>query len=175
MSVDRGDLRLIQVAFDPLDSNWPLLRSFVNFTANAIEHLGSADDAAALAGLVPGDTLTATVRAGVAGAALATPDGGSVALVPDPSGVVAWGPVRRAGVHELVWGEGDDARRRIAVNRFGLDEGRLDAADALRLGDERVAASRTAGGGIDLWPWLLGLGLTLLFAEWIVYQRRAAA
>jgi len=74
-----------------------------------------------------------------------------------------------------VWGEGDDARRRIAVNRFGLDEGRLDAADALRLGDERVAASRTAGGGIDLWPWLLGLGLTLLFAEWIVYQRRAAA
>jgi Ca-activated chloride channel family protein len=175
MSVDRGDLRLIQVAFDPLDSNWPLLRSFVNFTANAIEHLGSADDAAALAGLVPGDTLTATVRVGVAGATLATPDGGSVALVPDASGVVAWGPVRRAGVHELVWGEGDDARRRIAVNRFGLDEGRLDAADALRLGDERVAASRTAGGGIDLWPWLLGLGLTLLFAEWIVYQRRAAA
>lgn len=175
MSVDRGDRRLIQVAFDPLDSNWPLLRSFVNFTANAIEHLGGADDAAALAGLVPGDTLTATVPAGTATVVLTTPDGATVELVPDPSGVVAWGPVRRAGLHELVWGEGDDARRRVAVNRFGLEEGRLDAAEGLRLGDEEVSASRAAGGGIDLWPWLLGLGLVLLFAEWIVYQRRAAA
>ncbi|MHC4832922.1 MAG: hypothetical protein ACYTFH_03300, partial [Planctomycetota bacterium] len=67
------------------------------------------------------------------------------------------------------------ARRRVAVNRFGLEEGRLDAAEGLRLGDEEVSASRAAGGGIDLWPWLLGLGLVLLFAEWVVYQRRAAA
>ena len=43
------------------------------------------------------------------------------------------------------------------------------------LGDQRVEGIAGRGGTMELWPWLLGAGLVLLFIEWIVYQRRAAA
>ncbi len=172
---DRGPVKVIQVAFDPLDSNWPLLRSFVNFTANAIEHLGSIDEAASLAGLVPGDTITAMVPPGVASVALRLPDGASIELGPGLDGAVAWGPIRHAGVHELSWTRnGREERRRVAVNRLGAEEGRVDPAASLTLGDEVVGGEAGATGRLDLWPWLLGVGLVLLFLEWIVYQRRAA-
>jgi hypothetical protein len=176
MWADRGDVKLLQVAFDPLDSNWPLLRSFVNFTANAIDHLGSIDDAAAAAGLVPGDTLVVTVPVGATDVEVVPPEGEVIAIEASPSGVATWGPVRRAGVHEVRWRrDGAEERRFVAVNRFGDEEGRLDTAQAIVLGDERVEASSGRGGTLELWPWLLGVGLALLFVEWIVYQRRAAA
>ena len=176
MWADRGEVKVLQVAFDPLDSNWPLLRSFVNFIANAIDHLGSIDDAAAAAGLEPGDTLVVTVPVGASDVEVVTPEGEAIAIEASPSGAVAWGPVRRAGVHEVRWRrDGVEERRFVAVNRFGGDEGRLDAAAAIVLGDERIEASSGRGGTLELWPWLLGAGLVLLFVEWIVYQRRAAA
>ncbi len=176
MWADRGEVKLLQVAFDPLDSNWPLLRSFVNFTANAIDHLGSIDDAAAAAGLVPGDTLVVTVPVGATDIEVVPPEGEAIAIEASPSGVATWGPVRRAGVHEVRWRrDGAEERRFVAVNRFGDEEGRLDTAEAIVLGDERVEASSGRGGTLELWPWLLGVGLALLFVEWIVYQRRAAA
>ncbi|MFZ9690860.1 MAG: vWA domain-containing protein [Phycisphaerales bacterium] len=176
MWADRGEVKVLQVAFDPLDSNWPLLRSFVNFIANAIDHLGSIDDAAAAAGLEPGDTLVVTVPVGATAVEVVPPEGEAIAIEASPSGAVAWGPVRRAGVHEVRWRrDGVEERRFVAVNRFGGDEGRLDAAAAIVLGDERIEASSGRGGTLELWPWLLGAGLVLLFVEWIVYQRRAAA
>ena len=176
MWADRGEVKVLQVAFDPLDSNWPLLRSFVNFTANAIEHLGSIDDAAAVAGLVPGDTLVVTVPVGATNVEVVPPEGEPIAIEPSPSGAVTWGPVRRAGVHEVRWRrEGASDSRFVAVNRFGAGEGRLDLADAIVLGDQRVEGVAGRGGTMELWPWLLGVGLALLFVEWIVYQRRAAA
>ena len=103
MWADRGEAKVLQVAFDPLYSNWPLLRSFVNFTANAIEHLGSIDDAAAVAGLVPGDTLVVKVPVGATNVEVVPPEGEPIAIEPSPSGAVTWGPVRRAGVHEVRW------------------------------------------------------------------------
>ncbi|MGA1393569.1 MAG: BatA domain-containing protein, partial [Phycisphaerales bacterium] len=75
MWADRGEVKVLQVAFDPLDSNWPLLRSFVNFIANAIDHLGSIDDAAAAAALVPGDTLVVTVPVGATAIEVVPPAG----------------------------------------------------------------------------------------------------
>ncbi|MGA1399411.1 MAG: VWA domain-containing protein [Phycisphaerales bacterium] len=176
MWADRGEVKVLQVAFDPLDSNWPLLRSFVNFIANAIDHLGSIDDAAAAAGLEPGDTLVVTVPVGATAVEVVPPEGEAIAIEASPSGAVAWGPVRRAGVHEVRGRrDGVEERRFGAVNRCGGDEGRLDAAAAIVLGDERIEASSGRGGTLELWPWLLGAGLVLLFVEWIVYQRRAAA
>ena len=71
--------------------------------------------------------------------------------------------------------EGASDSRFVAVNRFGAGEGRLDLADAIVLGDQRVEGIASRGGTMELWPWLLGVGLVLLFVEWIVYQRRAAA
>ena len=174
--IDRGATKVLQVAFDPLDSNWPLLRSFVNFTANAIEHLGADEDAAALGGLVPGQAITARLPAGASQIRLVAPDGEEFALEPGGDGTTAWGPARLAGVHELRWREpGGEGRRRVAVNRLGAEEGRLDAAESLELGDETITGTSARGGRLDLWPWLLGVGLVLLFVEWIVYQRRAAA
>jgi hypothetical protein len=117
-----------------------------------------------------------TVPVGATDVEVVPPEGEAIAIEASPSGVATWGPVRRAGVHEVRWRrDGAEERRFVAVNRFGDGEGRLDTADAIVLGDERVEASSGRGGTLELWPWLLGVGLALLFVEWIVYQRRAAA
>ena len=125
---------------------------------------------------MPGDTLVVTVPVGATNVEVVPPEGEPIAIEPSPSGAVTWGPVRRAGVHEVRWRrEGASDSRFVAVNRFGAGEGRLDLADAIVLGDKRVEGVAGSGGTMELWPWLLGVGLALLFVEWIVYQRRAAA
>ena len=57
VALDRGPVQMIHVTFDPLDSNWPYLRSFVNFVPNAVEYLGGLGEALATTGIAPGEPI----------------------------------------------------------------------------------------------------------------------
>ncbi|MEE2971890.1 MAG: hypothetical protein VX672_02090, partial [Planctomycetota bacterium] len=178
---DRGGVRLVHVTFDPLDSNWPYLRSFVNFTANAVDHLGNADDALTAKAGEPGFPISTRIPRGSNEVTLTPPGGEPVDLSLTPDGVVSWGPVRRTGLHEISWTDprtGERASRTIAVNQLDRNERRVAASDAVEIGTEQVDGRRAVVGGSrwqDLWPWILAAVLALSFLEWFIWQRQAGA
>ena len=174
---ERGGVRLLHVAFDPLDSNWPFLRSFVNFIPNALDWVGTAGDALANAGLRPGETVTLPIPLRAESLSLRLPDGTSVPVATRPTGEFSYGPLRTVGIYEASWTEpGRDGRqsRRFAVNLLDPAESDLAAAAELPLGNDLVTGRAvTANARSSLWPWVLGLSLVLVLFEWWVYQRRA--
>ncbi len=168
----RGGVQALVVGFDPLDSNWPFQRGFVTFVANAVEWLGSMDQAAAQEEHRPGQALVARLPPGVTEARMRPPFGPE-RDVSIRDGVATFGPVERAGVYTLRWREPQgEGRRTFAVNP-APGEGRLAAADALALGTQTLVAQRGGGSALsDLWPYALAASVLLLVVEWWVYHRR---
>jgi len=181
VTLDRAETHVVYVAFDPLDSNWPFQRSFVNFVANAIDHLGRAGDAIAGQGVAPGDAITLRLPQGVRDAEILAPDGTKAKMAVDGEGNASWGPAMRAGLYRISFdapgasgGSGGAQQQRLAaVNISDANEARIEPRAELVLGNTQVqgvniAATRRGA----MWPWVLGLGLLLVVGEWWYYQRQ---
>ena len=177
LAYDSAGLHVLTVTFDPLDSNWPLQRSFVHFMANAIEHLGRVGEAVAGRAVAPGGAITVTLPAGARDAVLVTPGGAEAPLAVDAGGGASWGPARVAGLHEvrfLAPGATERDTRAIAVNMTDALESRIAPRESLDLGTatvQGVAVASTSRRGA-LWPWVLALGLAIVLLEWWYYQRQ---
>lgn len=170
LAVDRGGVHLVHVAFDPLDSNWPYLRSFPFFVFNAIDHLGRGGDALTGRALSPGDALALEVPVGTESVRIGAPSGAVQVAAADGAGHVGWGPLRFSGLYDVSWGQ--SGHRRIAVNAIA-EESAIAAVDEIVIGAVPVAAA--SGGGrvfVQLWPWAIGLVLVVLMVEWWLYQRK---
>ena len=174
MTLARGGGQAVVVAFNPLDSNWPFQRGFVNFMANAVEFLAASGREAALPTIMPGDTQPIRLPSGVRSIALVSPSGRTQELaVTDPAQTVV-GPLRQAGVWTARWVEGGEQRARpIAVALQDPREGRIGALESLALGLETVRGVKGGESGRSaLWPWLLLAALAVLTLEWLVYLRK---
>lgn len=176
MSLDRGGIRLLHVGFDLLDSNWPVIRSIATFIPNALEWLGAAGEALALAGLEPGDTASFRIPLRASDVRLLLPDGTDERITLREPGQFVYGPLRRVGVYVLSSsepGRAERTERRFAVNLLSVAEGRIQPAESITLGDAIVTGRDVRGTSrASLWPWLVGAALALLLLEWWVYQRR---
>jgi hypothetical protein len=174
MTLARGGGQAVVVAFNPLDSNWPFQRGFVNFMANAVEFLAASGREAALPTIMPGDTQPIRLPSGVRSIALVSPSGRTQELaVTDPAQTVV-GPLRQAGVWTARWVEGGEQRvRPIAVALQDPREGRIGALESLAFGLETVRGVKGGESGRSaLWPWLLRAALAVLTLEWLVYLRK---
>ena len=176
LTLDRNDMHLVYVTFDPLDSNWPFQRSFVNFVANAIEHLGRAGDSVIGRSLAPGEAISMRFPQGSSDGEIRLPDGSTQKVAIDADGNASWGPVGLAGLYRLsakVPGADEREERLVAANIADPLEARLDPRDSLDLGTKTVqGVSVGASGRGALWPWILGLGLLIVVLEWWYYQRQ---
>ncbi len=174
MTLSRGGGQAVVVAFNPLDSNWPFQRGFVNFMANAVEFLAASGREAALPTIAPGDTQPIRLPSGVRSISLVSPTSRTQEIaVTDPAQTVV-GPLRQAGIWTVRWQEGGEERSRpIAVALQDPREGRIGTLESLALGLETV---RGVQGGESarsaLWPWLLLAALAVLALEWLVYLRK---
>jgi hypothetical protein len=174
MTLARGGGQAVVVAFNPLDSNWPFQRGFVNFMANAVEFLAASGREAALPTIMPGDTQPIRLPSGVRSIELVSPSGRTQELaVTDPAQAVV-GPLRQAGVWTARWVEGGEQRARpIAVALQDPREGRIGALESLAFGLETVRGVKGGESGRSaLWPWLLLAALAVLTLEWLVYLRK---
>jgi len=179
VAVSRGALHVIHITFDPLDSNWPFLRSFINFLYNAIEHLGHIGEAITSEGLRPGEALTARLPSAAQNVELRTPDLHLHRLSPSDPSQLSWGPIRLSGPHVLTWNEpgitGREQQSRVyAVNLLSEVEGNLNLVDRIEIGQDQVQGQRAdSSSHTPLWPWAIALCLGLLMIEWWVYHRKA--
>jgi hypothetical protein len=175
LAQSRGPVALVCVTFDPMESNWPFQRSFVNFIANAVDWLAANGRPITEEAIRPGDALSARLPPEATQVALRTPDGARSELaVPEPASF-AWGPARRAGVYAATWGGGDTgSSQSFAVNLDSAREGRIDAVQELTIGTEQVAGQASPGASrTALWPWLILAAVAVLLLEWWVWLRRS--
>ncbi len=178
VAVARGQMQIVYVTFDPLDSNWPFQRGFVTFIVNAVEFLGHAGEAISDTSFAPREALTARLPAAAEAVALQIPGREDPVAVPAPDPTMfSWGPIQLSGVYALSWtmpGQDDRQARALAVNAVSEAEGDILPAEQILAREDNVhVAGRGGNQYMPLWPWAVGLCLAVMMLEWWVYQRKA--
>ena len=169
MSARENGVQIIYVAFDPLESNWPYLRSFPFFIYNAVQYLGRGGDAITNALGNIGQTMTFDIPVGVDVVTVTEPNGMQHAVQVDNTRTIAWGPIQLSGLHTIAWN--GTVHQSIAV-KYPTAESDISSKETILIGATTVYSSGTRGNSfVQLWPWALGLVLAVLLAEWWVYQR----
>ena len=177
LTLRRGPLAVVCVTFDPMESNWPFQRGFVNFFVNALRWVAAGGDAVSEEPLVPGQVARARIPIGARAVVVSTPGGSATALEVHDASDISFGPLRMSGVYELSWDgpanpSGTNSES-VAVNMDSAGEGLIDAAETLGFAAQRVAG--IVGGATSrsaLWPWFLLAALAVLMLEWWVWLRR---
>jgi hypothetical protein len=170
--VSRAGRQVLVVAFDLVDSDWPLRLSFPLFLQNVV--LWTPRGAAGAAASVrTGEPLTIFPVPDLQSATVRTPSGRSVQVPLDPVRTVYFADTSGAGIYTVVRGADEE---RVSVNLLDARETDVTPAGRLEFGRGTVEAS--AGPRVqtrELWPWLVYGALALLLLEWWVYSRRAWA
>ncbi|MBT5366091.1 MAG: VWA domain-containing protein [Phycisphaerae bacterium] len=170
MGARENGIQIIYVAFDPLESNWPYLRSFPFFIYNAVQYLGRGGDAISNAHRNVGQTMAFDIPSGVDVVTIEESNGDQHAVQVDVNGTITWGPVRLSGLHKISWD--GKVQRRVAVN-VPTEELDISSNASISIGATKVTSSGTSESSfVQLWPWALGSVLVVLLAEWWVYQRK---
>lgn len=170
---ERSGGRVVQLAFDPFESDLPMRVAWPVFVLNTVGWLteqtaGSSDAVLLPAGQpylrkIPGATGSASVRG---------PNGSSSVALSD--GLLRIVDTDRVGVYQVQAGGLDTS---FAVNLLSEKESRIAPLAALNLGGttEVVAEASVAAGRREIWRPLLALALVLLLVEWFAWNRRKTA
>lgn len=169
------------VAFDVLQSNWPLRKSFPIFVYNALQYLAVGSDLSVRESLAPGATpkisaanLTRALGAGETSIKLYAPLGATTDLKVLPTGDFALPALDRVGLYRTV--PSIPQYERFAVNMLDENESNLLPADHAPgdIGKAGLVANNRSS--IELRWWLIAAcALPLLLIEWWVYTRRVHA
>ena len=170
MSARVNGVQVLYVAFDPLESNWPYLRSFPFFIYNAVHYLGRSGDALSTAIRHVGETIRLDIPVGIETVTVTEPNEKKHQMKVSQDGNITWGPIRITGQHTIAWY--GKVQRTIAVNA-PVAEMDIASVPTIVIGATEVHASGSTGNSfVQLWPWALGAVLLVLMAEWWVYQRK---
>ena len=173
---DHNGLRVISVAFDLSDSDWPLRVSFPIFLTNAVRWLTAAGGLGASQVETPtGGVASLTLPAGASSVPITRPDGTPTAITaPAIGGMALYDDTRQAGVYHAKPAGADYP---FAVNLDSREESTLAVQDPPSLHHAgnapaiaRVPLSRRSKD--DLWPTLAAVSLALLLLEWFVFHKR---
>jgi len=168
-----GRQRLVWLAFDTLQSTWPLRISFPIFIANAVDWLNPATARATRFLVRAGDPIRLALATPVTNATIRLPDN-SVRPVPSDATTreLVFGGTTRQGIYQLSAGTN---RIDFAVNL--LDAAETDTTPRREVAFGRYARVQTAAvtrADAELWRWLALAGLAILLFEWWYYHRRTA-
>ncbi len=123
--------------------------------------------------LPPGAPVTVRFIENAASAVIALPNDRQVTLLPDRSEAV-FADTLRPGLYrvDLVKNGSPFKSEQFAVNLFDPGESRIAPRENVTVGTDTISrASREEIGQREFWPWVVGIGLAILLAEWWVYHR----
>lgn len=166
-----GRQRIVWVAFDPLQSTWPLRISFPIFIANAVEWLNPAAVNASQLAVQAGAPFRIALAQSVNEARIQLPDGTVQPWeVNAAKGELLFGNTQKRGVYRLSAGTNEIA---FCVNL--LDAAESDTTPKSELLFGKYAKVGTATGrlaNMEIWRWIAAAGLAVLMFEWWYYHRR---
>lgn len=164
------------MAFDIIDSTWPLKPSFPVFMHNMLQYLAVGSDMDVRPQYPPG----ASPRIQRALLQKSAPDAGKLTLtgpigsreIPIPeTGDIALPALNRTGVYTLA--PPVPPFDQIAVNLLDFNESNVMPVDQPPGGIGQPIATGAGKSRLELWWWLVACGaLPLLLIEWWVYTRR---
>lgn len=164
--------RIVYVAFDLLQSTWPLRISFPIFIANALQWLDPTAHKATRWQLHPGEPLRLTLPEPAATVTVRLPDGRTRSVsLQEGSRQLVFGETTRRGLYEVCQGTNTF---RFCANLLDAQESDITPRLELKLG--RFAAAQTAEeqvANLELWRWIAAAGLLVLLFEWWWYHKRS--
>ncbi len=163
--------QIIYAAFDPMQSNWPYLRSFPFFVYNSVQYLGHRGEQVAENSKTVGKAIS---EHGLQSefVEVIEPDGSLHTVKVDNQKRVSWGPIRLTGIHAIQ--SELNTVSVIAVNT-SVSESDIASREDVSIGATEVNDSGEVGSSyIQLWPWALGAVLVVLLIEWWVYQKKVS-
>ncbi len=165
--------RIVWVAFDPLESNWPLRLSFPIFMVNAVDWLNPAGGSSSQLLVQPGTAFRWPLAQKTAGAQLTLPDGRTRTLEIEPGArELVIGDTARQGVYRVKAGTNEVT---FCANLMDSNESNITPRDELAVGRyAKVGATTMKRANAELWRWLALAGLVVLLFEWWFYHKRSA-
>lgn len=165
--------RIVWLAFDPLDSTWPLRISFPIFVHNAVDWLNPAGADNRQFTIQVGQPLRLGLKETVTEATVRVPSGATRTIPVDPSaGEVLFGDTLAQGIYELSAGTNTF---RFAANLLDAAESDLTPRAELQMGSVgAVEATETREASLEIWRWIAIGALGVLMFEWWYYHRRMA-
>lgn len=168
------------VAFNPMQSNWPLRASYPVFVLNALQFIAASSDLSVRPSYRPGDApvLPGSVVAGLVGRQLTVLHEGATPYatlrVPPEAALqeLTLPSLEGVGVYRLE--PAPEGFEQLAVNLLDANESNvLPAATAPGGVGETVAAAGTSPPRTEVWWWLVvAAAIPLLLLEWLLYTRR---
>lgn len=164
------------IAFDVVDSTWPLSQTFPYFMYNTLQFLAVGSEMDVRQSFEPGSKPVIpppNLRRGdapIKQLKLIDPAGNSTALTVPEAGDFALPALERVGIYQT-----DPAIpqfEQIAVNLLDASESNLVPATAPPGGKPEEVNAGSGKVRRDLWRYLVMAGIAMLFVEWWVYTRR---
>lgn len=178
----RGMQRHVAVAFDLLDSNWPIDPGFAVFVLNVIEYLTEAQRGSSVGvSHRTTESINLPVGRGWPGGAvhLEGPNDWSLDVEDLTDGVATLPALPAVGLYRATAGarreDGAAEGRDIAVNLLSEVETDIRPVPRLEVQGREIEVGQAAQAARqELWPWFVGFAVLGLFVEWWVYTRRAS-
>jgi hypothetical protein len=171
---ERPEGRLAVLTFDLHQSDLPLRVAFPILTANLVNWLLPRTGMGEGATVQPGEPIPIQPVPEADEIRVTGPDAREHTLTIGEV-VPVFTVTDQVGIYrvEQVDGAGDVLRSNLlAVNLFDPAESDVAPRDVVRVGQADVAGQvEEAEGEREFWPWLAGLGLVVVTAEWWVYHR----
>ena len=160
---------VVYVAFDPLMSNWPYLRSFPFFVYNALHFLGRNGASLTEKAMEVGDSISISIPATTTEVHIKKPDGTTESSPVLTPGTFNWGPFIESGVYSISF---DNQTKQINIIH-PQSESYIPTVETVQVGTTVVDSSQNSRRSfVPLWPWALGSVLIVLLLEWWVYQQK---
>jgi len=166
-------LRVIGVAFDIFDTDWPTRPALPLFCGNALPWLAQASPRRRPAAQRTGEPLAIPPGLGDGAASVLKPDGSRepVQLTRERTTFVKG--TEKIGMYQLEGVPGDEQAREYAFNLASKNESDNGVRKQVKIGDVSMASQPSAvQAKREIWKWLALAAAFILLAEWWVYHRR---
>ena len=173
-----GRQRIVWVAFDALQSTWPLRISFPIFVANAVDWLNPGSAAAARLSVKAGEAfrlpLSGEGTSPTNGLARVVMPGGAERSIPLESGTreLTFGETARQGIYRVLMGTNEVD---FAVNLLDAAETAIAPSEQLSVGRRgEVVATELKRANLEYWRWFAIAAFVVMMVEWWWFHRRTA-
>jgi hypothetical protein len=160
------------VSFDVLQSNWPFEPGFVLFCYNAIHYLAAQAGTGQSIELAVAEPILLENVSVQDVVTIIVPDGSSVQVRPDPSGVVRFPGTQRSGLYKVA--APNMPLRMYAVSLLDVEESGIGPRSDLVFSN-RTATAQQQGvqrANVPLWPFCVLAAMVLACVEWLAYNSR---
>ncbi len=166
-------VRVIGVAFDVFETDWPSRPAMPLFCGNALPWLAQASPRRRPSAQRTGEPLAIPAGLGAGIATVLKPDGSSESVQLTREHTTFVKGTETIGLYELKGIPGEDKSRIYAFNLANHAESDNGVRDTLKIGDLSMVSHPSAvQAKREIWRWLALGAACILLMEWWVYHRR---